>query len=88
MVRLYAVRSVLVMHFAHLQPIEAARTIAEDLLFPVNVPPLGNRGTITAPRFLNQCALDSAYRVADAMGSAKGERTVHAVIRRLESEAE
>lgn len=69
-----------------LRPLEVLRNIHDDILFPVTAPQLGTSGNMTTPRFLSQCALDAAHRLCDAMRSGQGQRTVEAVLNRIESE--
>ncbi len=66
--------------------IDLLRKVAPHLLFPVPVPKVGERGTITVPIFLVECAVDAGCRLADGMRIKKSELTVGTVKNRISRE--
>ncbi len=64
-------------------PAAALRPVEGDLLFPVQVPAVGDNAGLSVPRLLAQTAMDAAVREADAMNVRKSQLTANTVIARL-----
>ncbi len=68
--------------------LDILREIEPHLLFDINVPRVGQKGTVTVPISLAECALDVSCRVADGMRMRKTELSVGALRNRIAREIE
>ena len=60
------------------------RVEERDALFPIQVPQVGDQGSVDAPALLMRSAIDSACRVADGIRGRRAELTTDAVLRRIQ----
>jgi superfamily II DNA or RNA helicase len=69
-------------------PAEVLRTVADDLLFDLQIPKLGDKFHLRTPRVLGRAAMDAGRRIADSMKVGKSELSVTAMLARLKREAD
>jgi len=66
--------------------VDMLRNIIPYLLFDLQVPQVGQKGTITVPIYLAECALDASCRLADGMRTKKSDLTVGVLQGRINRE--
>jgi ERCC4-related helicase len=69
-------------------PAAALRAVADDLLFDLEVPTLGDKAYLYTPRALGRSALDSGRRIGNSMQGRKSDLDVNRVLTRLKREAD
>lgn len=67
-------------------PANILRTVTGDLLFDCQVPNIGDKAHLLAPRVLALSAIDAANRLVDSMKVRKGDLRVDTVMARLQRE--
>ncbi|WP_027363589.1 helicase-related protein [Desulfotruncus alcoholivorax] len=69
-------------------PADVLRPVARHMLFDCQIPNVGSKAHMLAPRILGRAAVDAACRVADSMKVRRSELAADTVLARLQRELE